>query len=48
MGLERIWVRLRPSRGASAAVTLLDDVPQHRLRRAGLHLPPRRSERDAS
>jgi hypothetical protein len=29
-------------------VTLLDDAPQHRLRRAALHLPPRRSERDAS
>jgi hypothetical protein len=34
--------------GASAALTLLDDAPQHRLRRAALHLPPQRSERDAS
>ena len=34
--------------GASAALSLLDDVPRHRLRRAALHLPLRRSERDAS
>ena len=33
---------------ASAALALLDDVLQHRLRRAALHLPTRRSERDAS
>ena len=33
--------------GASAALALLDDVHRHRLRRAALHLPPRRSERDA-
>jgi hypothetical protein len=29
-------------------VALLDDVHRHRLRRTALHLPPRRSERDAS
>ena len=34
--------------GASAALALLDDVHRHRLRRAALRLPPRRSERDAS
>jgi hypothetical protein len=28
--------------GASAALALLDDVHRHRLRRAALHLPPRR------
>ena len=33
---------------AFAALALLDDVPGHRLRRAVLHLPPRRSERDTS
>ena len=32
---------------ASASLALLDDVHRHRLRRAALHLPPRRSERDA-
>ena len=31
--------------GASAALALLDDVHRHRLRRAVLHLPLRRSER---
>ena len=31
--------------GASAVLALLDDVQRHRLRRAALHLPPRRSER---
>ena len=40
---------MRPSgsggAGASAALALLDDVHRHRLRRAALHLPPRRSER---
>ncbi len=43
---------MRPSgsggAGASAVLALLDDVPRHRLRRAALHLPPRRSERDPS
>jgi hypothetical protein len=34
--------------GASAALALLDDVHRHRLRRAALHLPPRRSERGPS
>jgi len=34
--------------GACAALVLLDDVHRHRLRRTALHLPPRRSERDAS
>jgi len=34
--------------GAFAALALLDDVHQHRLRRAALHLPPRRSERGPS
>jgi hypothetical protein len=29
-----------PAAGASAALALLDDVLQHRLRRAALHLPP--------
>jgi hypothetical protein len=42
---------MRPSgsggAGASAALALLDDVHRHRLRRAALHLPLRRSERDA-
>jgi hypothetical protein len=32
--------------GASASLALLDDVNRHRLRRAALHLPPRRQERD--
>jgi hypothetical protein len=27
-------------------LALLDDVHRHRLRRAALHLPPRRQERD--
>ena len=43
---------MRPSgsgaAGVSAALALLDDVHQHRLRRAALHLPPRRSERGPS
>jgi len=43
---------MRPSgsggAGASAALALLDDVPRHRLRRAALHLPLRRSERGPS
>ena len=34
--------------GACAALVLLDDVHRHRLRCTALHLPPRRSERDAS
>ena len=34
--------------GASAALALLDDAHRHRLRRAALHLPPRRSERGPS
>jgi hypothetical protein len=29
-------------------LALLDDVQRHRLRRAALHLPPRRSERGLS
>jgi hypothetical protein len=29
-------------------LALLDEVPRHRLRRAALHLPPRRSERGPS
>jgi hypothetical protein len=40
--------RSGPAAGASVALALLDDVLQHRLRRAALHLPTRRSERDAS
>ncbi len=36
------------SAGASAALALLDDVQRHRLRRAALHMPPRRSERSPS
>jgi len=43
---------MRPSgsggAGASAALALLGDVQRHRLRRAALHLPPRRSERGPS
>ncbi len=43
---------MRPSgsggAGASAALALLDDVQRHRLRRAALHLPPRRSKRGPS
>jgi hypothetical protein len=31
-----------------SVLALLDDVHRHRLRRAALHLPPWRSERDAS
>jgi len=31
--------------GASAVLALLDDAHRHRLRRAAVHLPPRRSER---
>jgi hypothetical protein len=34
--------------GASAALAFLDDVQRHRLRRAALHLPPRRPERGPS
>jgi hypothetical protein len=33
---------------ASAELALLDDVHRHRLRRAALHVPPRRSERGPS
>ncbi len=40
---------MRPSgsggAGRLAALALLDDVHRHRLRRAALHLPRRRSER---
>jgi hypothetical protein len=43
---------MRPSgsggAGASAALAPLDDVHRHRLRRAALHLPPQRPERDPS
>ncbi len=43
---------MRPSgsggAGAPAALALLDDVHRHRLRRAALHLPRRRSEGDPS
>jgi hypothetical protein len=49
---DRLATPMRPSgsggAGASAALALLDDVPRHRLRRAALHLPPRRSERGPS
>jgi len=49
---DRPAIPLRPSgsggAGASAALALLDDVRRHRLRRAALHLPPRRSERGPS
>ena len=34
--------------GGSAALALLDDVHRHRLRRAALLMPPRRSERGPS
>ena len=49
---DRRETPMRPSgsggTGASASLALLDDVPRHRLRRAALHLPPRRSERGPS
>ncbi len=49
---DRPAIPMRPSgsggAGASAALALLDDVPRHRLRRAALHLRPRRSERGPS
>ena len=49
---DRRATPMRPSgsggAGASAALALLDDVHRHRLRRAALHLPPRRSERGPS
>ncbi|MGA2262983.1 MAG: hypothetical protein ABSH28_16325 [Acidobacteriota bacterium] len=49
---DRPATPMRPSgssgAGASAALALLNDVPRHRLRRAALHLPPRRSERGPS
>ena len=48
---DRPATPMRPSGsggGASAALALLDDVQRHRLRRAALHLPPRRSERGPS
>ncbi|MGA2260445.1 MAG: hypothetical protein ABSH28_03310 [Acidobacteriota bacterium] len=49
---DRLATPMRPSgsggAGASAALALLDDVPRHRLRRAALNLPPRRSERGPS
>ncbi|MGA2260424.1 MAG: hypothetical protein ABSH28_03200, partial [Acidobacteriota bacterium] len=49
---DRPAIPMRPSgsggAGASAALALLDDVRRHRLRRAALHLPPRRSERGPS
>ena len=49
---DRRATPIRPSdsggAGASAALALLDDVYEHRLRRAALHLPPRRSERGPS
>ena len=49
---DRPATPMRPSgsggAGASAALALLDDVHRHRLRRAALHLPPRRSERGSS
>ena len=41
-------LRVPGGAGASAALALLDDVHRHRLRRAALHLPPRRSERGPS
>ena len=41
-------LRVPGGAGASAALALLDDVHRHRLRRAALHLPPRRPERDPS
>ena len=46
---DRRATPMRPSgsglAGTSAALALLDDVHRHRLRRAALHLPLRRSER---
>jgi len=49
---DRPATPMRPSgsggAAASAALALLDDVHRHRLRRAALHLPPRRSERGPS
>ena len=49
---DRPATPMRPSgsggAGAFAALVLLNDVHRHRLRRAALHLPPRRSERGPS
>ncbi len=49
---DRPATPMRPSgsgaAGASAALALLDDIQRHRLRRAALHLPPRRAERGPS
>ena len=49
---DRPATPMRPSSsggaGASAALALLDDVQRHRLHRAALHLPLRRSERGPS
>jgi hypothetical protein len=49
---DRLATPMRPSgsggAGTSPALALLDDVQRHRLRRAALHLPPRRSERGPS
>ncbi len=49
---DRPATPIRPSgsggAGASAAWALLAEVPRPRLRRAALHLPPRRSERGPS
>ncbi len=49
---DRPATRTRPSgsggAGAPAALALLDVVHRHRLRRAALHLPSRRSEHDPS
>jgi hypothetical protein len=49
---DRPATPMRPSgsgaAGASAALALLDDIQRHRLRRAALHLPPRRSKRGPS
>jgi hypothetical protein len=49
---DRPAIPMRPSgsggAGTSAALALLDDVQRHRLRRAALYLPPRRSERGPS
>ena len=49
---DRRAIPMRPlgsgGAGASAALALLDDAQRHRLRRAALHLPPRRSERGPS
>jgi hypothetical protein len=42
-----LGLRSSAAAGASAALALLDDIHRHRLRRAALHRPLRRSERDA-